>query len=439
METRTANHQLTTKHQEILNILLEKTSQDSDDQEEQKAILSCKKYSEFYLELFGKLNCMIGACEGLSSNMLAAGSNGSVRSSIIQFLRNNKVEQIKNTKIGALVANAIGVVKNEIRLPGAHTIGSFFQMIVQLKESRDQWLGVANVADFATLASLKRNNYVSYKYDVECFARIMVRALHADKTFGTIDDKFGKFKTRMLLLLAERANTPAREKGCAVADCALAHIMKPGVDTPLYNLFDSFNFEINLHECLAANTLNMTIDEVKKLPKIQLPNAVTTMNANNGSVLNQDIKSCVTDKTKVVSDKDALIIQGSSGVDVDSLAAEVKRLKDSQKQYSQRLNDSLADRAKLEYELDAVKKDLAKMKAPPQSDGGLMYADHREAYKDEVCRNTQDIKEVMERERKALEQITALSDVIAKLQEELDGMKMKNQQKRSILWRKNIK
>ena len=98
----------------------------------------------------------------------------------------------------------------------------------------------------------------------------------------------------MLFLLAEKANTPARDKGCAVADCALAHIMKPGVDTPLYNLFDSFNFEINLHECLAANTLNMSIDEVKKLPKIQLPNAVTTMNGNNGSFLNQDIKSCVT-------------------------------------------------------------------------------------------------------------------------------------------------
>ena len=247
-------------------------------------------------------------------------------------------------------------------------------------------------------------------------------------------------------MLAEKANTPARDKGCAVADCALAHIMKPGVDTPLYNLFDSFNFEINLHECLAANTLNMTIDEVKKLPKIQLPNTVTTMNANNGSVLNQDIKYCVTDKTKGFSDKEALVIQGSSEVDVDYLATEVKRLNDSQKQHSKRLNelnnelnDSLADRAKLEHELDAVKKELAKMKAPPQSDGGLMYADHREAYKDEVCRNTQDIKEVMERERKALEQITALSDVIAKLQEELDSMKMEKQPKRSTLRRKNNK
>ena len=323
-------------------------------------------------------------------------------------------------------------------------------MIVQLKESRDQWLGVANVAEFATLASLKRNNYVSYKYDVECFARIMVRALHANKTFGSIDDKFGSFKTSMLKLLSERANTPARDKGCAVADCALAHIMKPGVDTPLYNLFDSFNFEINLHECLAANTLNMSIDEVKKLPKIQLPTTVTDMNASNGSVLNQDIKPCVTDETKVVSDKDALIIQGSSGVDVDSLAAEVERLKvshaeeakrwrDSKRQHSQRLNDALADRAKFERELDAVKQNVAKMKSPPQSDGGLMYADHREAYKDEVCRNTQDIKEVMEREKKALEQITALSDVIAKLQEELDSMKMEKQPKRSTLWRKNIK
>jgi hypothetical protein len=215
--------------------------------------------------------------------------------------------------------------------------------------------------------------------------------------------------------------------------------MKPGVDTPLYNLFDSFNFEINLHECLAANTLNMTIDEVKKLPKIQLPNAVTTMNANNGSILNQDIKPCVTDKTKVVSDKDALIIQGSSGVDVDSLATEVKRLKDSQKQHSKRLNDALEDRAKLERKLDALDQNVAKMKPTPQSDGGLMYADHREAYKDEVCMITQDIKEVMERERKALEQITALSDVIAKLQEELDSMKMEKQPKRSTLWRKNIK
>jgi len=313
-------------------------------------------------------------------------------------------------------------------------------MIVQLKESRDQWLGVANVADFATLASLKRNNYVSYKYDVECFARIMVRALHADKTFGTIDDKFGKFKTFMLLLLAEKANTPAREKGCAVADCALAHIMKPGVDTPLYNLFDSFNFEINLHECLAANTLNMTIDEVKKLPKIQLPNTVTTMNANNGSVLNQDIQYCVTDKTKVVSDKDALIIQGSSGVDVDSLAAEVERLKvshaeevqrlkDSLKQYSQMLNDARADGAKVERKLDALDQNVAKMKPTPQSDGGLMYADHREAYKDEVCRITQDMYELKDQSTLHCEEISALKNMIANQQED-DGTKMKKQPKR---------
>jgi hypothetical protein len=80
------------------------------------------------------------------------------------------------------------------------------------------------------------------------------------------------------------------------------------------------------------------------------------MNAKNGFVLNQDIKSFITDKTKVDSDKDALIIPGSSEVDVDSLATEVNRLKDSQKQYSQRLNDALADRAELEHELDLVKK-----------------------------------------------------------------------------------
>ena len=134
--------------------------------------------------------------------------------------------------------------------------------------------------ELQVLASLTRNSYQSFKYDVESFARIMVRALHADQTFGSIDDKFGKFKTSMLLLLAERANSPAREKGCAVANCALAHLMKPGVDTPLYNLIDSFNIEIIMHECLAANTLNMTIDEVKKLPKFQLPNAVTVMHAN---------------------------------------------------------------------------------------------------------------------------------------------------------------
>jgi len=95
-----SSFQLTTKHQEILNILLEKTSQDSDDQEEQKAILSCKKYSEFYLELFGKLNCMIGACEDLSSDMVTGKKKGSLRSYITNlFLSNDGVELIKNTKL----------------------------------------------------------------------------------------------------------------------------------------------------------------------------------------------------------------------------------------------------------------------------------------------------------------------------------------------------
>jgi DNA-binding protein YbaB len=121
---------------------------------------------------------------------------------------------------------------------------------------------------------------------------------------------------------------------------------------------------------------------------------------------------------------------------VDSLAAEVKRLKDSQKQHSKRLNDARDDRAKLECKLDALEQNVAKMKPTPQSDGGLVYADHREAYRDEVCRNTQDIKEVMERERKALEQITALSDVIAKLQEELDAMELEASSRdgRATVW-----
>ena len=109
-------------------------------------------------------------------------------------------------------------------------------------------------------------------------------------------------------------------------------------------------------------------------------------------------------------------------------------MKDSQKEYSQRLN-----RAKLEHELDAVKKDLAKMKAPPQSDGGLMYADHRgEAYKDEVCRITQDMYELKDQTTLHCEEISALKNMIANQQED-DGTKMEKQPKRSILRRKNIK
>ena len=113
-------------------------------------------------------------------------------------------------------------------------------------------------------------------------------------------------------------------------------------------------------------------------------------------------------------------------------------MNDSQKQHSKRLNDALADRAKLERKLDALDQNVAKMKPTPKSDGGLMYADHREAYKDEVWRNTQDINELKDKITLLCEENSALRNMIAKLQED-DGTKMEKQPKRSTLWRKNIK
>jgi hypothetical protein len=78
------------------------------------------------------------------------------------------------------------------------------------------------------------------------------------------------------------------------------------------------------------------------------------------------------------------------------------------------------------------------MKAPPQSDGCLMYADPREAYKDEVCRITQDMYELKDQTTLNCEEISALKNMIANQQED-DGTTMEKKPKRSILRRKNIK
>ena len=109
-----------------------------EEEAEREAILASPGYGEFYLLLVRKLYCMRSACESLSSGMLGSiQTRETLRTYTLRLLADNGLETIKKTRIGAIVAHAIGFTASNSALPFADAIGSFFKLIVQLKWQRD--------------------------------------------------------------------------------------------------------------------------------------------------------------------------------------------------------------------------------------------------------------------------------------------------------------
>jgi hypothetical protein len=255
------------ERRDILDIIVIEKCDTIEEYNEQSAILASPKHRDFYLLLQRKLKCMIKSCETLSSGMVGVGA-GDYRSFIVKTIREKGCNVLKETKLGFFIGNAIAWARNNLAVvPFVDSIGSIFQLIVTLKDERDRYIGLAGVADFAAMACLQHYGTTSLDHAIEKFARLIVRARCGLPSCRFVEeqDELGKFKMLMIQLLADSDNTLAKEQASKAADCAFAHIMKPGRDSLLYAVLYGDTFDVALYEALAASTLGCCVNDLRAL------------------------------------------------------------------------------------------------------------------------------------------------------------------------------
>jgi hypothetical protein len=386
---------LTDEKQELLDELLDEKFSHHRDNLERQAIMSNPTHREFYLLLTRKLYCMINSCENLSTGMVTSENKEIVRTFKSNMLR-NKSTQIRDTAmagIGFVVNTAVTVAKESI--PGvkfvAEPMHAMFNVIVSLKNKRDQYLAVARVADFANAASiLQAGNSKALQSTIETFARLMIRARSNLPSFPFTEkqDKFGRMKQYMVNLLADDDNTPLKEQASLAADCALAHIMMPSNESILDDILNGSRCDVNLAEALASATLNISIDEVRNLNPFSSEDMNTSANKNMDKA-SKNVTAFVVQPSSDDEDDDVFDFEGYSSemVDANSYRGVSNRPISSASVDVEQLEDKVAV---LERKLEGLSKvqnsvnSKLKKEDSNSAGDGLMYADFREQYKDDV-------------------------------------------------------
>ena len=254
------------ERRDLLELIVVEKCTTMEEQNEQRAILASPNHRDFYLLLQRKLKCMIQSCETLSTGMVSP-VGGDMRAFCARTISEHGYNIFKETKVGFFIANAVQWSKNLACIPYVDTVGSILRVIVTLKHERDRYMGLASVADFATMASLPHYGATSLDVTIEKVARHFVRARNSSLSCKFVEkkDHFGKLKQLMINLLADSGNTPAKEEASKAADCAFAHIMKPSEDSALYAVLNDSILDVGLAEALAATILGISVHDLNQL------------------------------------------------------------------------------------------------------------------------------------------------------------------------------
>jgi Ankyrin repeats (3 copies) len=370
-------------------------------EEEEKQAILASPHAAFYIVLCRKLYCMISAFEVLSSGHVDHGSGETMRALTARLLHEKSVDVLKGTKIGVFLADLVGhVKKNLAAVPFLETVGSICQLVLTLKDERDRYMSVARVADFATMVAITSRGD-GLRCTVERFARVMVRARCAmpTKPFVETRHEFGRVKQLVVQMLGDSGNTPAKEQACKAADCCFAHIMKPTEGSDLHNVLHDprlLNDPVAFHKVLVAATLDTSVEEISKLDKF-------TRNAPLATTAHANI--AVTTFTVRSTTVSPMVEEHLTADEADESPAITNTV------------DYEAELAQLRRELSMVKRRLPAAQPNHSRDagGGLMYADHREQYKD-------DLTAVIHQGKEHHEQIARLTTENAVLRERLEQL-----------------
>ena len=369
------------EQRDLLDLIVVEKCMTIVEEDEQSAILASPKHRDFYLLLQRKLKCMIKSCETLSTGMVHVGV-GDMRAFCARTISEHGYNIFRETKVGFLIASAVQWAQDNFAVvPFVDTIGSVFQVIVTLKEERDRYVGLARVADFATMACLPHYGAMSLDVTIEKVARYVVRARIGSPTCKIVEkkDQFGKLKQLMIKLLAVSSKTPAKEQASKAADCAFAHIMKPNEDSVLFDVLNEYIRDVGLAEALVATILDISVEDLKQLEPFPMSLSADDIRPTNDKpivdapaanvsnvVLNGTYESKNAPSTTNVSDEMLKCTSISANapfysVDVDQLQSQVD---------------------KLTREMECLKRKEKDSKSKLTSEGGLMYADVYEENKD---------------------------------------------------------
>ena len=369
------------ERRDLIDLIVVEKCLTIEDRNEQSAILASPDHRDFYLLLQRKLKCMIKACETLSTGTVEFGA-GNMRAFTARTIRDKGCNVFRETKLGFLVASAVEWSKHNLAaVPFIDTIGSVFQLIVALKDEHDRYLGLAHVADFATMVCLPYYGTTSLDNAIEQFARLIVRARCGSPScqFVEDNDEFGKLKQLMIKLLADSGNTPAKEQASIAADCAFAHIMKPRQDSILFGVLNNSIVDADLVEALAATTLGISVEDLKQLEQISLSSQ--TISLTNNDMPTNEITANVSNE----------VLHGMSA----SVSAGTRSTIDHSASYAS--SDAVAEQEARIQKQDEVIRQLSRKIArlerniDDDSGGGTMYARPEDVFRNEIA-NVRNLK-----------------------------------------------
>jgi hypothetical protein len=176
------------------------------------------------------------------------------------MVQEQSLTSLKKTKIGVLVAEAIRWGMHQIPFPFVDAIESVIQTLATPKDERDKCLGVARVADFATIAELEEDTGSVHR-TIELTARYLIRS----RRFVGTKEEFGPRWQLLLKLMGEPGCTQSKAEACFVADEALSILMKPVGDCPVRRIVEDLDRDTRLDEALAVVILGSTVLDIKKL------------------------------------------------------------------------------------------------------------------------------------------------------------------------------
>jgi ankyrin repeat protein len=352
-----------------LNLLADEKRMSVDEKEERDAIRSSKDHWDFYYMFIKKMRGMVTACETLASGMVASGNDQSFRSFAVQTVQERSLASLKETKIGVFVAKAIKWSVTQIPFPFVDAIGSVFQTLATLKDEHDKCLGVARVADFATIAAIEED-VDSVHRTIERTARYLIRS----RRFVGTKEEFGPRRQRLLKLMAEPGCTQSKAEACIAADEALAGLMKPVDDCPVRHIVERFDRNTRLDEALAALILGSTVLDIKKLETFTAPHpSASGMPSSVGKIICTDGNGC-----RLQQRFESTTLDTSAQVQaLENQVAELSVSHATQQEVQARL-------AKLTMKIKQLEK--ASGGSGSGSGSGLvqMHADFREEYKDKL-------------------------------------------------------
>ena len=425
------------ERRDLLDLIVVEKCTTIEEQNEQNAILASPKHRDFYLLLQRKLKCMIQSCETLSTGMVRV-AGGDMRAFCAKTISEHGYNIFKETKVGFFVERAVEWSKKNLAfIPFVDTIGSVFQVIVTMKDDRDRYVGLARVADFATMSCLPHYGATSLDVTIEKVARHFVRARIGSPSCKFVEkkDQFGKLKQLMINLLADSGNTPAKEQASKAADCAFAHIMKPSEDSILVDVLNDSIHGVGLAEALAATILGISVHDLKQLePFSASPPADAIRPTNDTPCVNvptANVSNVVLSGTSVSTTTASFQSAAYASSDVVAeLAAKLQKheeMNQTQEELIRKQNETIQRQQELQSQLRKdiayIKKKVKDSNPEPTSDGGLVFADKYEESKDAVQNLSTTVNYLRDRQLMTESRMTNFAERIEDLGSDMDQHK----------------